>query len=72
MNAKIKEIVDLARANPKTSALGILGIAFYGAGDQMAEFALEPWASIVRGLGGLLLGIAWFYTRDSKPPAGDA
>lgn len=62
----MKELIERIKGNPKTSALGALTAAVMAAGSGMREHGLEPWASLVIGLGGLLAVVGLFVARDPK------
>lgn len=64
MNEKLRELVLAAKSNPRTSALGVVAIALYGAGETLRDHAIEPWGSIVVGLGGLVVLAGMLWARD--------
>ncbi len=63
MNELIKRIKD----NPKTTVLGGVCVALYGAGEAMRASSIEPWGSIVIGLAGLTTLVGLALARDGKP-----
>lgn len=70
MNDKIRSLVEVAKSNPRTSVLGVIVVALYGAGESMREQALEPWGSIVVGVAGVMTLITMLMAHD-KPKAGE-
>jgi hypothetical protein len=65
-NEKIRSLIAAARDNPRTSILGVVAVALYGAGEGLREHAIEPWGSIVVGIGGLVVLVSMFWARDPK------
>lgn len=67
MTEKLQTLIQRALQNPKTSALGIGAAGLIGAGETMQKYAIEPWGTIVCGLGAAVAAIALFWVKDEKP-----
>jgi hypothetical protein len=65
------ELIKRIMSNPKTTVLGGVILAVYGAGNTLAENAIQPWGDIVKGLAGVLVLIGFALAHD-KPKGGDS
>lgn len=60
----MKDLIERIKNNPKTSVLGIVALATYGAGETMHQNSIEPWGSIVLGVAGVMVLVAGFIAKD--------
>lgn len=70
----MKDLIQRVKDNPKTSVLGIVCVALYGAGEALRASAIEPWGSIVIGVAGVatLIGLALAGDKPKgEPPRGE-
>lgn len=67
MTDAVKALIDMIRADRRTTVLSVLCLALYGAGESLRTYGVEPWASILIGLGGTLAGCALLFTKFVKP-----
>ena len=67
----MNELIARIKNNPKTSALGVICVGMYGAGEAMRANALEPWGSIVIGVAGVLTLVGLALAKDAKKKDGE-
>jgi hypothetical protein len=68
MKTLLAALSEKAKGNPVGVVLASLAIAVYGGGEALSEMAVEPWGTIVKGVGGLLCLVAGAWVARSKPP----
>ena len=70
MTDAIKAIIELFKADKRTTWIAGLCLALYGGGESLRSYGMEPWGSIVIGLGGTVAGCALLFAKFSKkqPP----
>lgn len=66
MKALLATLTEKAKGNPVGVVLASLSIAVYGGGDALTEMAVEPWGTIVKGVGGVLCLVAGAWVAKSK------
>lgn len=69
MNETIQGMIERIKADPRTTVIAIISASSYGAGEALRAIYIEPWGSILIGVGGLLAGGALLFTKfaPSKP-----
>lgn len=60
----MKELIDRVLGNPKTTVLGGVIVAVYGAGASLETSGVEPWGTIAKGVAGVLVLIGLALARD--------
>lgn len=60
----MKYLIERIKGNPKTTVLGGVCVALYGAGEAMRASGVEPWGSIVIGLAGMTTLVGLALARD--------
>ena len=67
MKAWLLELLQKTKDNPVAKVLAIIAIAVWGGGYSLSEVPIEPWGTLVQGLGALIGVIALVVVGKSKP-----
>lgn len=67
MTDAVKAMIEMIRQDKRTTVLAGVCFALYGAGESLRTVSIEPWGSILIGLGGTVAGIALLVAKFSKP-----
>lgn len=62
----MKDLITRIKDNPKTTVLGIVLFASFGAGEALRGAGIEPWASIVIGITGVGVLVGGMLAGDKK------
>lgn len=67
----MKELIARIVGNPRTTVLGGVILAVYGAGDSLSSFTppIEPWGTIVKGIAGVLVLVGLGLALDKPKPS---
>ena len=60
----MKEIFERIKGHPKTSALAAVAFIVWSAGESVSGSGIEPWGSIISGIGGAMAGVGLLLARD--------
>ena len=74
MKELLASVMEKAKGNPVGLVLAAIAIAVYGGGEALSGANVEPWGTIIKGLGGVIVLIAGAWVSKSKPkdpPAAD-
>lgn len=67
MKAWLLELLAKTKDNQAAKALAIIAIAVWGGGYSLSEIPIEPWGTLVQGVGALIGVIALVVVGKSKP-----
>lgn len=69
MNDAFKGVIERIKADKRTTWAAYLIVALVAAGEALSQYGVEPWGTMVSGVGGFLAGGVLLFTQFSKPPA---
>lgn len=67
MKAWLWELLAKAKDNPAARVLVIVAIAVWGGGYSLSEVPIEPWGTLVQGVGAAIGLVAMVVVGKAKP-----
>jgi hypothetical protein len=67
VKAWLLELLAKTKDNPVAKALAVIAIAVWGGGYSLSEVPIEPWGTLVQGIGALVGVIALVVVGKAKP-----
>ena len=64
----MKELIERARGNPKTTAAGVVALAMWGGGEKLQSMGIEPHGSALVVLAWVIAAVALTLAKDGKKP----
>lgn len=67
MKAWLLELLQKTKDNPAAKVLAIVALAVWGGGYSLSEVPIEPWGTLVQGVGAAIGLAAMIVVGKSKP-----